>query len=139
MALKSIAVRRPIATHDGTGDHDSILRGRRTAGRQNRLTTPLEYRRSSRLPGRLVLDVTGCTANVDWRLLSPAIGAADAVGWTLRQRPRPAAVNGIYVEATAAEVVVSVSWWPPSPSHFCWPDAVGDAIDNVTGVGRPAD
>jgi hypothetical protein len=46
--------------------------------------------------------------------------------------------KSIYVEATAAEVVVSVSWWPPSPSHFCWPDAVGDAVPDVAGVGRPA-
>lgn len=51
---------------------------------------------------------------------------------------RGGGTKAIYVEATAAEVVVSVSWWPPSLSHFCWPDAVGDAVADVAGVGRPA-
>ena len=47
----------PIVTHDGTGNREASRDAAERLAR-NRLATPLAYRRSSRLPGRLVLDAT---------------------------------------------------------------------------------
>ena len=46
--------------------------------------------------------------------------------------------KAIDVEATAAEVSGVGVVVAAVAVAFCWPDAVGDAVADVAGVGRPA-